>query len=80
MGIMITGTGFAANGANQVTVGGTNVPIISYTSTTSIVVQIPAGAALGNADVIVLAGPGPEYVPSNAAPFNVIDSFGCNLP
>jgi sugar lactone lactonase YvrE len=80
MGIVITGTGFAANGANQVTVGGTNVPIITFTSTTSITVQIPAGAALGNADVIVLAGPGPEYVPSNAFPFNVTNIFGCSLP
>jgi hypothetical protein len=80
MGIVITGINFAANGANQVTVGGTNAPIIAWTSTTSITVQIPVGAALGNADVIVLAGPGPVYTPSDPAPFNVTDIFGCKLP
>lgn len=79
MGFVINGTNFDPNGNNSVSFGGWNVPIISSTAT-AITLQVPVGAALGNADVVVTVGPGPIFTTTNAVPFNVTLTFGCALP
>jgi hypothetical protein len=70
MGLIITGTTFgAAQGASTITLNGTTMPVITWTSTT-ITAQVPTGGTTGNI-VVKVAGNS-----SNTQAFTVT-AYGC---
>jgi hypothetical protein len=70
MGVIITGTTFgAAQGASTITLNGTNMSVITWTSTT-ITAQVPVGGTTGNI-VVKVAGNS-----SNTQAFTVA-AYGC---
>ena len=58
-----------------VSVGGVTVTPVTWSST-AITVQVPVGAPIGNADVVVTSG----ALSSQPAYFLVTQTFGCTLP
>jgi len=83
MGFGIIGTNFSSV-SNQVTFNGVQIPILATIpgtgGTIQLIVQVPVGAPPNLAEVIVLAGPGPEYTPSAPAEFDVMSPPTCTLP
>jgi len=69
-----TGAGFGTS-PGKVTFNGQTVPVIGGWNNYTLEVQVPAGTALGNYNVVVTNSTGQA---SNAAQFNVTNPFGCN--
>jgi hypothetical protein len=75
MGFVINGANFGPQAVGLVSVGGVTVTSVTWSST-AITVQVPVGAPIGNADVVVTSG----VLSSQPAYFLVTQTFGCTLP
>jgi len=75
MGFVINGANFGPQVVGLVSVGGVTVTPVTWSST-AITVQVPVGAPIGNADVVVTSG----ALSSQPAYFLVTQTFGCTLP
>jgi hypothetical protein len=72
MGLIITGTSFGnSQGNSTVTLNGTAMPVVAWSSDTSITVQVPTGATSGNIVITV------NSAQSNGFPFTVTGTFPC---